>query len=215
NAAQHGSPYPNNTNYPTANVYEVDNSGEVGKWPEVTLLGVEVPPDEEELTCASETAQTVVYTKTVNNTSIGRTDSYELTVNSTQGWTVKLYNATGTTLIATDSNGDGTWDSGTVNTGNVLAGNSIGYQVHIVVPGGTAGGTVDTTNFYAESDIEPTANDSADSVTRLADLNSFESDYTTLQETFYIGFDSHVRTDGEGYISGDDYVVVYYDSAGD
>ncbi|MCP3852804.1 MAG: hypothetical protein GY694_21635, partial [Gammaproteobacteria bacterium] len=34
NAAQHGSPYPNNTNYPTANVYEVDNSGEVGKWPE-------------------------------------------------------------------------------------------------------------------------------------------------------------------------------------
>ncbi len=214
-AAEYGSPYPTNPYFPQENIYEIDNSSEVGKWPEVTLLGVEVPPDEEELTCASDTAQTVVYTKSVTNTSVGQTDSYKLTVNSTQGWTVKLYNADGSTLIATDTNGDGSWDSGTVNTGNVLAGQSVDYQVHIVVPGGTAAGTVDTTNLYAESDINSAANDSADSVTRLADLNSFESDYTTLQETFYIGFDSQVRTDGDGYIPGADYVVAYYDSTGD
>ena len=64
-------------------------------------------------------------------------------------------------VIATDSNGDGTWDGATPNTGSLAAGASVNYLVRVTIPGGTGVGTLDTVELRATSDLRANVRGSA------------------------------------------------------
>ncbi len=95
---------------------------------------------------------TITFTQTVTNNSL-ITDSYAVTLRNDAGvaWTLELIDPASGAVIATDSNGDGTWDSGTVNTGSLAPGASRTYQVRVSVPGGTPPGSENTVTLRAVS----------------------------------------------------------------
>jgi len=83
-------------------------------------------------------------------------DSFEMSVTSELGWMVELIDPDTGAVIATDTDGDGTWDAGgPVNTGILAPGESASYDVRVTVPGGTPVGTEETTNLIATSDRDP------------------------------------------------------------
>jgi hypothetical protein len=95
----------------------------------------------------------ITFTQSVTNTG-SITDSYNVTIVddiTLANWTVQLLDAATGALIATDTNADGTWDTGGVNTGVLAPGQSRTYRIRVFVPGGTAVGTQDTFRLVATS----------------------------------------------------------------
>ena len=81
------------------------------------------------------------------------TDAYALTLKSDlANWKLELIDPATGLVIATDTNGDGIWDSGlNVSTGNLAPGGSGTYRVRATVPAGAVVGTGDTATLKAVS----------------------------------------------------------------
>ena len=107
-----------------------------------------------------DAAQTVVFFHTVENTGTGD-DTYDVTATSASGFQIELLSSDGATVIATDTNGDGTWDSvnaafdtdtdGVPDTAVKAAGETEDYRLRVTVPAGTNVGDSDSVEFIATS----------------------------------------------------------------
>ncbi|MCK4717942.1 MAG: hypothetical protein KAT70_04655, partial [Thermoplasmata archaeon] len=124
-------------------------------------------------------ATTVSYLHWINNTGKGA-DVYNILSSSSQGWNVSVYD--GGTLMAYDSNGDGTWDyvnpaydtdgDGNPDTGLVLMGGSFPLTVTIDIPAGASGTDV---TAITVSNKKGTCTDSATDTTVVAEIPEFSS----------------------------------------
>ena len=122
-----------------------------------SLYGVAVYPEQ---TKTGSPGSTVSYTINVRNIGV-LSDTYEITLTaSSAGWRTDLYDSTGTTLIASDYDGDGTWDyvNGTYDSngdGNPdVSLSSLSNETYTVVktvPSDADPGTSDTTGVVATS----------------------------------------------------------------
>ena len=149
-----------------------------------------------------DAVQTVLFFHTVSNVGTGD-DTYDLTATSVSGYQIELLTADGSVVIATDTDGDGVWDSvnaaydtdsdGDPDTGITAAGASEAYQLRVTVPVGANVGDTDGVTLIATSDritsqaasafdqiavigqiIDPdTGNDVAGDVLLLPDNSSF------------------------------------------
>ena len=100
--------------------------------------------------------QTVSYPLTLSNFSAS--DVFDLRVLSSLGWRVDLYS--GSTLVATDLTGDGTWDSvttgydtnanGRPDFGTVASGGAVSFTILLTAPSGASVGTLETTTVVAQ-----------------------------------------------------------------
>ncbi|MBI3183425.1 MAG: hypothetical protein HYZ28_14905, partial [Myxococcales bacterium] len=90
-------------------------------------------------------------------------DTLDYRVLSAQGWWIGLYDdsagAPGT-LIATDANGDGTWDASTPSI-TLAPGATKTVWLKVTIPAATVVGTVDAVTISAQSQSLPQANGSA------------------------------------------------------
>ena len=94
---------------------------------------------------------TVTYAHVVENTGEGD-DSYAITPSSREGWKVELIDPSTGSVIATDADGDGVWDSGvTINTGTLAPGETIDYLLRVTIPGTGS----ESTGLRATSDRNP------------------------------------------------------------
>ena len=143
---------------------------------------------------------TVDYLYRITNSAGGGEDTFNITAVSSNGWQIELYDATGTTLLATDTNGDGTWES---LTGSAIDADSNGepdtgdspklkggpdyefldYVFRITIPPGATVGTTDTLTVTGETFKQATdstipgsplapVTDTADSVTTVVAPNA-------------------------------------------
>ena len=125
---------------------------------------------------------TVLYHVTLTNTGSG-TDRFDLRTTSEQGWAVQLLTPAGVT-IATDAEGDGTWESIAVgydsdadNVPDVLlepfalnaTAASVNYQVRVTIPAGAVLTTTDTTILTATSRADATKSGTATLETLVVD----------------------------------------------
>lgn len=87
-----------------------------------------------------------------NNQGVADTFTYSLT--SSHGWALQLYSdnagAVGT-LLGTDSNGDGSWDGATPNSGVVAAGGTLKFWIKAQIPAGATVGTNDAIAVKVQS----------------------------------------------------------------
>ncbi|MEM7349846.1 MAG: hypothetical protein AAF657_03505, partial [Acidobacteriota bacterium] len=142
----------------------------------VVRLGVTVEPNNGNFVVFDAVnPQTRTYSHVVTNTG-GVDDSYEITalselgaLNPGAGWTVELIDPDTGVVLAVDTDfTDATWDGGAmINTGTLMPGESIAYDLRITVPAGTPVGTDETTTLTATSD-------------RNASLFAFATDETTV-----------------------------------
>ena len=128
------------------------------------VAAVQTAPDN---TGNATPSDTMYYAHTVTNLGNG-SDLFDMTVSSTQGWSVTLYE---------DVNGNGVYDSGTdvaladtdadlvPDTGALAADDSLQILVGVVVPNGAADGAVDVTTVTATSDFDGTVTDDATDTT--------------------------------------------------
>ncbi|ADE54311.1 hypothetical protein [Coraliomargarita akajimensis] len=136
-----------------SNFYEGDNSGGVGSGLTLILIGVDVT--------ANDTAEegdagtTVDYPYTIANDADGGTDTINITATSSNGWQIELYDSAGTTLIATDTDGDGDWDTlnapaedtdgnGDPDTDEIAGQVGVDYIFRVSIPNGATPGDTDT-----------------------------------------------------------------------
>ncbi|MCP3957629.1 MAG: DUF11 domain-containing protein [bacterium] len=130
----------------------------------VIRLGVTVEPNNGNFVVFDAVnPQTRTYGHVVTNTGQAD-DSYEITAlselgfaNPGGGWIVELIDPDTGTVIATDTDfSDATWDGmQAVNTGTLMAGESIFYDVRVTVPAGTPESTEESTTLTAVSDRNP------------------------------------------------------------
>ncbi len=103
-----------------------------------------------------------------NNTAAS--DSYDLRIVSSNGSLVELWNATNTSLLARDSNGDGVWDASpapNASTGTLPGASTATYFIRIVAQG--ALGSVSTVTFRAQSPAIAEANAASINTLRIRD----------------------------------------------
>jgi hypothetical protein len=93
----------------------------------------------------------------------GKRDRFNITVVSTQGWTVKLYKANGTTAL-TDGNGDGILDTGRIGNNTTVT-----IVVRITVPATAAGETIDVATVTAAAVRNAAITATATNTTTVAD----------------------------------------------
>ncbi len=119
--------------------------------------------------------QTRTYSHVVTNTGVAD-DSYAITafselgaLNPGAGWIVELIDPDTGAVIATDTDfSNATWDGGMmINTGTLMSGESIAYDIRVTVPAGTPEGTQETTTLTATSD-------------RNMSISAFATDETTV-----------------------------------
>ena len=143
--------------------------GDTGTLTEWCLVPTYVASASDVTLSAATTAQnadagtTITYTIDVENTG-SVSDTYDLTVNSSEGWTVTV-NPTSVQL------GIGESDSAVVS---------------VEVPANAAGGTVDTTTATATSQSDPLVNDTLDLLTTVNNP-ALEVDPTSLDVTLTLG----------------------------
>ncbi|MEM7583364.1 MAG: C25 family cysteine peptidase [Acidobacteriota bacterium] len=128
---------------------------------DVIRLGVTVEPNNGNFVVFDAVSdQTRTYSHVVTNAGVAD-DSYGITafselgaLNPTDGWVVELIDPSTGAVIATDTDfNDSTWDGGmTVNTGTLMSGESIAYDIRVTVPAGTPEGAQETTTLTATSD---------------------------------------------------------------
>ncbi|MCD6461663.1 MAG: hypothetical protein J7L61_02855, partial [Thermoplasmata archaeon] len=172
-----------------------------------SLYGVSVYPDQ---TKEGSPGNTVSYDMTVKNTGI-MNDTYEITVGpSTQGWKTKLYiGGVGGTLVASDDDGDGTWDyvnpaydtTGDGNPDVFLSGlSSQDYTLVKTVPNTASPGITDQTLLTATSATNSSITDSAQATTTMGltwpHKSLFMRDDDTLQTSPGSVQDQLTITDG-------------------
>ena len=127
------------------------------------LGAVAVAPDN---SSNADPGDTVYYAHTVTNLGNG-TDTIDLTLSSSQGLTVQFYE---------DADGSGTLTGGdtalgaTPSTPALAADGTYDILVEVVVPVGTAGGTVDVTTVTATSQFDGAVDTAADTTTVIAPL---------------------------------------------
>jgi len=123
-------------------------------------------------------------------------DTGDLTVLSSQGWTVQLYADTDVppdgipdgALLAEDVGGDGTWDTGDPDTGVLAAGGGTAwFVVRVLVPGSASVGDVDTTTFTATSVVNPNRSGTATDTTTVRTRVTVQPDYTFADGTNLYG----------------------------
>ena len=127
----------------------------------VIRLGVTVEPNNGNFVVFDAVnPQTRTYPHVVTNTG-EVDDSYQITalselglLNPGDGWVVELVDPDTGTVLAVDTDfTDSTWDGGaSINTGTLMPGESIAYDVRVTVPAGTPVDTDETTTLTATSD---------------------------------------------------------------
>ncbi|ANM29588.1 hypothetical protein ABI59_08360 [Acidobacteria bacterium Mor1] len=120
------------------------------------VAAVDVDPDN---ASSADPGDTVTYLHTVTNNGNGD-DTIDLAAVSSQGWTVTIYL----------DDGDGVFEGGaddTVasDTGLLSADGSVDIWIEVVVPAGTADGTVDTTTVTGTSQFDSGVSESATDTT--------------------------------------------------
>ena len=127
----------------------------------------------------SGAAQTVTFDHTVTNSG-DNTDSFAMTAISQNGWKIELIDPATGVVLATDSNGDGTWDGGALpNTGTLTVGASRNYRLRVEIPAATPLATLETVNLTAASDTTPSISASAvDEITLVDGTTAGSGDVT-------------------------------------
>ena len=128
------------------------------------VAGVTITPDN---AATAVPGDTVTYVHTVTNTGNGP-DTLDLTVSSSEGYTVTLYedvNTNGVFDVATDTLLVDTDADTIVDTGSLANDTSLQILALVAVPAGAADGTVDTTTVTATSSFDTTVTASATDTT--------------------------------------------------
>ena len=125
---------------------------------DVVLVGVVTEYDNAGF---EEAGATIVYAHEVTNTG-NSADSFDITVVGREGWAVQLIDPGSGAVIATDSNADGVWDGGeTINTGTLAAGESLEYELRVMIPSGASTNDAESTAIRATSNRNPAVSDLA------------------------------------------------------
>jgi len=129
-------------------------------YPELHTPGVNVTPNN---TSHQDPEATAAYTHTITNTGL-TTDTFDITASSSQGWSVALYQADGTTPL-TDTDADTVLD-----TGPLAPSGSTNIVVKVTVPPDALANVQETTTVTARSSVD-TARSQA--VTNITTVNAF------------------------------------------
>ncbi len=140
--------------------------------------GVTVEPDH---TSYQVPGVNVTYDHWINNTGKGA-DRFTISVQSSQGWNISIYDASTGQKIATDIDGDGVWDwvnpaydsnnDGKPDTGILKKGESFAITVEIEIPSDAPLTAVDVTIVTAASQ-KSSVSDSATDTTIIPEFDGF------------------------------------------
>ena len=150
--------------------------------------GVSVEPDQFQ-SVNSSTGTQVSYTFTVTNTGNGN-DEFDLSLqkNGPNFWPSELLDATGTVLMAQDTDADGIWDfvdptfdfdaDGLPDTGTLAAGATLDVILRLTVPPGTTPGDQEITSLVGTSHFGPVDDRATATSTATSNVNQAVISFT-------------------------------------
>ncbi len=124
---------------------------------DVVRLGVTVEPNNGNFVIFTGAPQTRTYSHVITNSGQSP-DSYEITVDGELGRRIELIDTDTGAVIATDTDGNGTWDgpgASRVNTGVLAPGEQAYLDIRVTMLGTDGPGTQETSTLIATSDRSP------------------------------------------------------------